>query len=144
MKRIILALVAVVALSGCSARSYHQAVAVDYAFSVAVGVVDDAVFDACTTHALPASRCNTDIKAAMINVDTLVKAAATSLRALPPGAEMPKSVPDLLSGLNALRGVLESLGDFTDPNVARVVKALGDAVTKVTDLLYVFTRVGGA
>ena len=138
-------LIALVALTAaCAAKTYHYAVQVEYAFSQAVAVVDDAVFSACSEHVLPADRCNTDIKETMREVDVTVKASALALQAAGPDAPLPKSVPDLIAALNKVRAVLDSVdGAYSNPRVVRILSALTDAVAKTTNLLYIFTAVTG-
>ena len=128
-------------VSGCASTQRHYAVTADYAFATAVNAVDDALFSACQAHSIPADTCNNQVKPAMINVQTSVKAASLTLRALPDNAQMPRSVPDLLDALHKVQGVLDSLGDLTQPAVARVVAMLSHAVDEAVKLLYVFTPV---
>lgn len=142
--KLLIALVACLLLTGCAAKQRHIAVAADYAFATAVNAVDDALFSACQAHTIDAETCNTRIKPAMINVQTGVKAASLTLRALPDDARLPRSVPDLLDAMHHVQAVLDSLGDLTNPAIARVVSLLGRAVDEATKLLYVFsTPVGG-
>ncbi len=144
LKRYLLAFALAATATACAAKTYHYAVQVEYAFSQAVLVIDDAVFNACTEHVLPAERCNTDIKDAMREVDTTVKAAALALHAAGPDAPLPKSVPDLIAALNKLRAILDSIdGAYTNPRVVRIFAALTDALAKTTNLLYIFTAVTG-
>lgn len=144
LKRTLLAIALTVVAAGCAAKTYHYAVQVEYAFAQAVGVVDDAVFDACTEHVLPADRCNTDIKETMRGIDITVKASALALKTAGPDTPLPKSVPDLISSLNRLRAVLDSLdGATANPRIVRILTALTDAVAKTTNLLYIFTAVTG-
>lgn len=126
---------------GCANVTRHQVVQADYAFATAVGLVDDALFSACQTHAIPADTCNEQIKPRMITVDTSVKIASQTLRNLPSNAQMPKSVPDLLASLHAIQGVLDSLGDLTNPMVSRAATLLQRAVDSATQILYAFSAV---
>ena len=142
MKRI-LCLLGILSLSavGCATTTRHYAVTADYAFATAVNAVDDALFQACLSHTIAADPCNQQIKPAMITVQTTVKTASLTLRALPDNAQMPRSIPDLLDALHKVQVVLDSLGDLTNPAVARVVALLSRAVDEATKLLYVFTPV---
>jgi len=139
MKRLLFVLALLLLLPGCATTTRHYAVTADYAFATAVNAVDDALFNACQTHTIPAETCNTSIKPAMINVQTSVKAASLTLRALPDNAQLPKSVPDLLDALHKVQNVLDSLGDLTNPAVSRVVSLLSKAIDEAVKLLYVFT-----
>lgn len=140
--RLIIAALCALTLTGCAAKQKHYAVAADYAFATAVGAVDDALFNACQSHAIAADVCNDQIKPRMITVDTAVLVASKTLRALPDNAAMPKAIPDLVAALHSVQGVLDALGDLTNPMVARAVELLHKATDQALSLLYVFTAVG--
>lgn len=143
MRQRLAALLLLVPLAGCAAHQRHYAVAADYAFATAVAAVDDALFNACQSHAIAADVCNNQIKPKMITVDTAVLVASKTLRALPDNAAMPKAIPDLVAALHSVQGVLDALGDLTNPMVQRTVALLHKAVDEAVTLLYIFTPVGG-
>lgn len=137
MKRLVLALVVLVSLSGC-AKARHVAVVADASFAAAVFAVDDAQFEACKTHVAPFSvevcaSTGPKIKAALVDV----KAVTAALQATPKDGQVPKNLPDLMKALTDVQAILSPLSpSLVKADVAAKVQS---ALTRAIAVLTLFT-----
>lgn len=102
MKRIVLALIVVLA-SGC-ASARQTAIVLDESFAAAVFALDDAEFTACQARVLTEAQCsqlNGPIKKALEDV----KAVTLAIKAAPNGG-VPRSLPALLRDLQDVQSAI--------------------------------------
>lgn len=104
----------------------HVAVVADESFAATVFAVDDAAFKACADKTLTQAQCdaiNPKVKAALSDV----KGVTQALIDTPKDAQVPKTLPDLLSNLTKVQALL------ADVTPSPVKQDLSDKVTKALD-----------
>lgn len=139
MKKVLLALLAVFAISCAHAR--HVAVVASLTFDQAVFAADDAETKACQTGAMTPESCkgaDAKIAAALLDARALVKA----LQNTPKNIAVPKSLPDLLADLTAAQKIIAPFAGA--PNVPKELKTLDTALSAaVTEAISVVRLLSG-
>lgn len=116
---------------GCSGGLRHLAVQADASFAQSVFAVDDAVKTACQTKVLTATQCasaNPKIKQALSDVI----AVSEAIKASPKTLSVPKALPDLLTDLTAIQGIVAPVSPVAPDLTSKVQFALNQAILVVT------------
>jgi hypothetical protein len=120
------ALCLMLSLSVSCAHARHLGVMADASFSAAVFAIDDAETAACQQHVLSPETCaQADARIAAALQD--VKAVTLALQATPKNVAVPKNIPDLLTDLTSLQGIVAPLANA--PSAPVQVQTLGQQIT---------------
>lgn len=114
---------------GCGAAR-HIAVQADASFAQSVFAIDDAATTACQTKVLTPAQCaaaNPKIKQAL----TDVVAVSQAIKAAPKDLTLPKQLPDLLTDLTAIQGIVAPTATVTPDLTHKVEYAINQAILVV-------------
>lgn len=138
-KVVIVLLVLGLGMSAC-AHTRHAAVVAEITFSKVVFAIDDTETKACQAHEMSDAACaaaNPKIAAALLDA----RAVNIALQHTPKNVAVPKNLPDLLTDLTAIQGIVTPLA--AAPSVPGSVKTLEqqiqDALTQTIALVRTFT-----
>lgn len=127
---------------GCGAAR-HVAVQVDASFATAVFAASDAALEACNQNVFTPAQCtvggsvNRNAQQALIDV----KAVTQALQDAPTSAEVPKTLPDLLTSLSNLQTLVGDLAP-TVPSKQALATKIQAALAQAIQVIRAFT--GGA
>jgi hypothetical protein len=127
--RLALPVLLALTLAACGAAR-HVAVVADATFAQAVFAVDDAATSACQTKVLTAAQCaaaDPKIKKALLDV----VAVSEAIKASPKDFAVPKNLPDLLTDLTAIQGIVAPAAQVAPDLTAKVNYALSQAILVV-------------